>query len=122
MEVIISGYGKMGKMVESVLAQRGITLAMATEAVLSVPHDIASRCVCIDFTTPDAICNNYPFLAKRFKAVVIGTTGWNHIKDEVIECFKREGTPMIYASNFSGGVNLLFAAVDFLTQKMAFTG
>ena len=122
MEVIISGYGKMGKMVESVLAQRGITLAMATEDVLSVPHDIASRCVCIDFTTPDAICNNYPFLAKHFKAVVIGTTGWNHIKDEVIECFKREGTPMIYASNFSVGVNLLFAAVDFLTQKMALTG
>jgi 4-hydroxy-tetrahydrodipicolinate reductase len=67
--------------------------------------------VCIDFTTPEAFRNNYPFIAKNFKAAVIGTTGWNDIKADVIKAFEDAGTPMIYASNFSLGVNALFAAI-----------
>ncbi|MCD8313897.1 MAG: 4-hydroxy-tetrahydrodipicolinate reductase, partial [Bacteroidales bacterium] len=54
-----------------------------------------------------------------FKAAVIGTTGWNDIQNEVIEYFTNAGTTLIYASNFSIGVNILFAAADFISRKMA---
>lgn len=111
MKVVISGYGKMGHMVEKVLQEKGIDLVLASEDIAAVSKDVAGECVCIDFTTPDAIRKNYPVLAANFKAVVIGTTGWNDIKDEVVACFEKEGTPLIYASNFSIGVNVLFAAV-----------
>ena len=50
MKVIISGYGKMGHMVEEVLLAAGIEPVCATEDVCSVPEDIAKQCVCIDFT------------------------------------------------------------------------
>lgn len=112
MKIVISGYGKMGHMVEGVLKRRGIELACATEDVCSVPDELASECVCIDFTTPDAFRANYPVIARKFKAVVVGTTGWNDIKDEVVGTFMKEGTAMVYASNFSIGVNALFAAVQ----------
>lgn len=112
MKVIISGYGKMGHMVEAVLQKRGIQLACATEDVCSVPKETAAECVCIDFTTPDAFRANYPFLAANFKAVVVGTTGWNDIKDKVFEAFASAGTTLIWASNFSIGVNAFFAAVE----------
>lgn len=112
MKVIISGYGKMGHMVEEALKHRGIELALATEDVCNVPRDLAKECVCIDFTTPDAFRANYPVIAGLFKAVVVGTTGWYDIKDDVFAAFEKEGTPLVWASNFSIGVNAFFAAVE----------
>ena len=101
----------MGHMIEKVLARQGIELAAATEDVCSTPQALAKECVCIDFTFPQSFRANYKFLADNFKAVVVGTTGWEDIKEEVIGYFQKKGTPMIYASNFSIGVNALFAAV-----------
>ena len=101
----------MGHMIEKVLTRQGIELAAATEDVCATPPELAAECVCIDFTFPQSFRANYKFLADNFKAVVVGTTGWEDIKEEVIGYFKKKGTPMIYASNFSIGVNALFAAV-----------
>ena len=112
MKIIISGYGKMGRMVESVLAGKGIELACATEDVCAVDPALAKECVCIDFTTPAAFRKNYKFLADNFKAVVIGTTGWDDICSEVEDYFRSRGTTMIHSSNFSIGVNAVFAAVE----------
>lgn len=112
LKVIISGYGKMGHMVEKVLQERGIPLALATEDVQSVDPALAKECVCIDFTTPDTFRANYPFIAQHFKAAVVGTTGWNDIRADVTRAFEAAGTPMVHASNFSLGVNALFAAVS----------
>ncbi len=112
MKVIISGYGKMGHMVEEVLLDRGIELVQASEDVCATPAEVAKECVCIDFTTPQAFRNNYRFLAEHFKAVVVGTTGWNDIYDEVCSCFLAAGTPMIHSANFSIGVNAVFAALE----------
>ncbi len=112
----------MGRMIEQVLAQRGIECAGVSEDIASFDSNIAAESVCIDFTTPAAIHTNYKVLADKFKATVIGTTGWNDIKDEVKQYFEQAGKTMIYSSNFSVGVNLLFAAVDYLTKKMAVNG
>ena len=112
MKVIISGYGKMGHMVEAALQRRGIELVCASEDVCSIPQDVAKECVCIDFTTPEAFRANYKTLAANFKAVVVGTTGWNDICADVFGAFEAAGTPMIWASNFSIGVNAFFAAVE----------
>lgn len=112
MKVIISGYGKMGHMVEESLSRRGIELALATEDICGVAPELAKECVCIDFTTPEAFRANFKTIAKLYKAVVVGTTGWYDIKDEVFAAFENEGTPMIWASNFSIGVNAFFAAVQ----------
>ncbi|MCQ2183359.1 MAG: 4-hydroxy-tetrahydrodipicolinate reductase [Bacteroidales bacterium] len=112
MKVIISGYGKMGHMVEAALKRRGVEPVLATEDVCSVPREIAGGCVCIDFTTPEAFRANYKSMAALFKAVVVGTTGWYDIKHEVFAAFEEAGTPLVWASNFSIGVNAFFAAVE----------
>lgn len=122
MKVVISGYGKMGHMIEAELNRRGIEVAGASEDITAFDPEIAKDCVCIDFTVPQAIRANYPVLAKNFKAVVIGTTGWDDIKSDVISCFEQNGTTMIYASNFSVGVNMFFAMAENLSRLMAKTG
>ena len=111
MKVIISGYGKMGHMVEAVLQRRGIELVCASEDICAIPKEVAKECVCIDFTTPEAFRANYRTLAANFKAVVVGTTGWNDIKADVFDAFEKAGTPMIWGSNYSVGVIALFAGV-----------
>ena len=112
MKVVISGYGKMGHMIEGVLKRRGIELACASEDVCAVPVELAKECVVIDFTTPEAFRANYKTIADNFKAAVIGTTGWYDISEEVFDAFRQAQTPLIWASNFSIGVNAFFAAVE----------
>jgi len=116
MKIIISGYGRMGHMIENVLIHKNIEIAAITEDVCSVDPALAKECVCIDFTTPDSLKANYKFLADNFKAVVIGTTGWDDIAIDVINYFYASGTPMIYSSNFSIGVNAMFFAVEKVSQ------
>lgn len=99
-------------MVEASLAERGIELVLATDDVCSVDDALASGCVCIDFTTPDAFMANYPEIARKFKAAVVGTTGWYDIREDVFEAFRSRGKTLVWASNFSIGVNAFFAAVQ----------
>lgn len=122
MKVVISGYGRMGHMVESALEAKGIECAGASEDIAAFDKALAAECVCIDFTTPDAFRANYKALADNFKAVVIGTTGWNDIKDEVIGYFESKGTPMIYSSNYSVGVNVISAAVGLVAKYLGQAG
>ncbi|MDE5733361.1 MAG: 4-hydroxy-tetrahydrodipicolinate reductase [Bacteroidales bacterium] len=122
MKLFVSGYGKMGKMVEKIILSRNIEYAGWSESVRETDPELAKECVCIDFTTPDAFRSNYRFLAEHFKAVVVGTTGWSDIKDEVISYFEKCGTPMIWATNFSIGVNVFFAVADAVSKMLGQTG
>lgn len=119
MKLFISGYGKMGKMIEKIILSKGIEYAGWTEAVTETDPALAKECVCIDFTTPAAFRENYRFLAENFKAVVVGTTGWADIRDEVVAYFEKCGTPMIWATNFSVGVNVFFAVTDYVSKLLA---
>ena len=122
MKLYISGYGKMGRMIEKIILSRGLDYAGWTEAVTETDPALAKECVCIDFTTPAAFRENYKFLAENFKAVVVGTTGWADIRAEVVGYFEKCGTPMIWASNFSIGVNVFFAVTDYVSRMLGMTG
>lgn len=122
MKFLISGYGKMGKMIERIILSKGLEYAGWSESVTETDPALAKECVCIDFTTPAAFRANYRFLAENFKAVVVGTTGWSDIKDEVISYFEKCGTTMIWASNFSVGVNVFFAVTDHISKILGQTG
>ena len=122
MKIFISGYGKMGRMVEKVVFARGLEYAGWSEAVCETDKALAKECVCIDFTVPDAFRANYRFLAENFKAVVVGTTGWYDIKDEVFAYFEKCGTTLVWASNFSIGVNVFFAMAEHVSAILKETG
>ena len=122
MEIFISGYGRMGKMIEGVLQSRGLTCSGKSEDIVSVDKEVAKRSICIDFTTPDAFRANYKFIAENFAAAVVGTTGWYDISGEIFGYFEKCNTPLIWGSNFSVGVNVLSAAVDLVSKLLAKNG
>ena len=108
----------MGRMIEKIILSRGLEYAGWSEAVTETAPSLARECVCIDFTTPDAFKANYRFLAENFKAVVVGTTGWADIRDEVVAYFEKCGTVLIWATNFSVGVNVMFAVTDYMSRLL----
>ena len=112
----------MGRMIEGIILLRGLEYAGWSESVKDTDPSLAKECVCIDFTTPDAFRANYRFLAENFKAVVVGTTGWADIREEVVSYFEKCGTPMIWASNFSIGVNVFFALVEQVSKVLGAAG
>lgn len=122
MKIVISGYGKMGRMIEKIVAERGLDYAGWSEDIASFDRDTAKDCVCIDFTTPEAFRNNYKAIAENFRAAVVGTTGWYDIKEEVFAYFEKCGTTLVWASNFSIGVIALTAAVGRVSEILAKAG
>lgn len=112
----------MGHMVESVLADKGIECAGKSEDIQTVDKALSKECVCIDFTVPDAFRANYKYIAENFKAAVVGTTGWYDIADEVFAYFEKCKTPLVWASNFSVGVNVFSAAVEIVSSLLGKAG
>lgn len=119
MTYVLSGYGRMGKMVEKTLLERGLSCVGASEDIQSFDPHVAAQSICIDFTTPAAFMENYRFLADHFKGVVVGTTGWDTVADQVTAYFQKQGTPLIYAANFSIGVNILYKMTTLLAALTA---
>jgi 4-hydroxy-tetrahydrodipicolinate reductase len=119
MKIVLNGYGKMGKQVESILLQRGHTV----EAVCEDSEQLASLTpgdsVCIDFTAPDAFIKNYKFIADNFKGAVVGTTGWYKLLPDVKNYFTLKNKKLVYGTNFSVGVNILFEIIDYASLLLS---
>ncbi|MGB9696935.1 MAG: 4-hydroxy-tetrahydrodipicolinate reductase [Ignavibacteria bacterium] len=122
MEVVLVGTGKMGKEIEKVLLQRGHTIRMRINRTEDLERLDVQDCICIDFTTPAAFKRNYRIIAEKFSGVVVGTTGWEEIREAVFEHFKRSGRSLIYASNFSIGMNIYFDVIELASQLMFGSG
>lgn len=111
MNIVLIGYGKMGKTIESILLQRGHTVILAIDVENQqdfTKENITKADVAIEFTSPHSAYDNVMKLLSFNIPVVCGSTGWLQKFDEVKKyCEKQNGT-LLYASNFSVGVNIFF--------------
>ena len=111
MKAIIIGYGKMGREIERILAERGheVTLVVDQDNVSDLTAENLARAdVAIEFTTPSTAYGNIRKCLECGAAVVSGTTGWTERLPELQELCRERGGAMFYASNYSLGVNLMF--------------
>ena len=113
-------YGNMLKAIAELPAESCLEIMKAISAHVEGRHFEFSNPILRAWFTD--MLETFKRDAENFKAVVVGTTGWNDIKDEVIAYFEKCGTPMIYASNFSIGVNVFFAVTDFISSLLGKTG
>ncbi len=108
------GFGKMGQEVAGLVQQRGheITARFDIGNPLNVTTNVDSIDVFIEFTHPEAVVENVRTVAQLQKPLVVGTTGWNEQLTEVEKIVKDSQIGLIYASNFSLGMNLFFKIVE----------
>ena len=117
MNIALLGYGKMGKTIERLALKRGHTIVYKS-TIDSSEGSFDQADVAIEFSTPEAAVENIKRCFQNGIPVVSGTTGWLEKYSEVIKfCEDRNGS-LIYASNFSVGVNLFFKLNEQLAELM----
>jgi 4-hydroxy-tetrahydrodipicolinate reductase len=112
--ILLVGYGKMGKMVESLAGEYGCEVAGIVDPLLGSETVDSSRWngidVAVDFSSPDAVVGNASALARRRMSVVIGTTGWGSREAELRQRIGDAEVGIVAAPNFSTGV-VVFEAI-----------
>src|SRR3989338_10711878 len=119
MKIAIIGYGKMGHEIERIARLKGISVqslidpndSAATHKTID-ENSMKNVDVCIDFTRPDAVIESINRISRFKKNIVIGTTGWHDKLDEARDIVKKNNIGLIYASNFSIGVNIFFRIIE----------
>jgi 4-hydroxy-tetrahydrodipicolinate reductase len=122
MKIALIGYGKMGHAIEEIALQRGheIVLKIGIENIQdNTIENIKKADVAIEFTGPEIAYDNVIRCLDAGVPVVSGSTGWLQRFDEAkAHCIKKNGA-LLYASNFSVGVNIFFAINKKLAELMA---
>ena len=113
MILLILGRGKTGTLVAELARQRGHEVrvlggAENRNAAGLTPHALRDVAVVIDFTTPQAVLENVTACVHARKNIVVGTTGWYDQLPRIREVVAQSGVGLLYASNFSVGVNVFF--------------
>jgi 4-hydroxy-tetrahydrodipicolinate reductase len=113
--LLIGAAGRMGKTVlDLAQSDREIEIAAQCDLGDAVEPAMTNCDVAIDFSQADSIDEICRAALKYGKPLVVGTTGHSQQQRKTIE-ETAHSVPIVLASNFSVGVNVLF----WLTQKAA---
>ncbi|MBI2653849.1 4-hydroxy-tetrahydrodipicolinate reductase [Candidatus Woesearchaeota archaeon] len=119
MNIAIVGYGRMGHEIEKIAKAKGIDVVSiidpnASDATHREINEDSMQDVdvCIDFTTPNSVIDSIQKISKFRKNIVVGTTGWYDKLEEARKIVNQSNIGLIYASNFSIGVNVFFKIVE----------
>lgn len=118
MKILLVGYGKMGKIIETIALERGHTIAGKIDIDNQRDLDTAHADVAIEFSRPEAAYDNVRRCLERKIPVVCGTTGWLDQKPEIEKLCLKMDSAFFYASNYSLGVNIFFKVNEFLAKMM----
>jgi len=130
MNIALIGYGKMGKMIERVALEQGLTIAVIVDPYASetssgikisksiTEADFSSVDAAIEFTQPDTAAANLIALAERNIPTVTGTTGWHDRMNEVRKAVEKAKSSLLWASNFSIGVHLFYRIAWYAAELM----
>lgn len=121
MNIALVGYGKMGRIIETVAQSRGhnIVLRIDLENAADLNADNISKAdVAIEFTGPHSAFGNLKTCMDLGIPTVSGSTGWLDDYPAIEKkCTDKNGS-FLYASNFSVGVNIFFEINKRLAQLM----
>lgn len=122
-KVALLGYGKMGKTIESLIEKNYPDISVAFRISSANMHELTSTNlsavdVAIEFSNPDAALKNIMTCFEANVPVVCGTTGWQDQLNIVKQLCIDKNYSLLYASNFSIGVNIFFELNKKLSSLM----
>lgn len=110
----------MGKAIEKIAIERGHMIAATFDSKNKFLGDNTEHIdVAIEFSRPDLAVNHIKKCIDAQIPIVTGTTGWFEQLDEITSYLNNSNGSLLYASNFSIGVNIFFAINRKLSQLMA---
>lgn len=120
--IALLGYGKMGKAIEFIALQKGHSIGLKIDADNLhefTPENIRTCDVAIEFTSPHSAIHNIKQCIDAGIPVISGSTGWMDKWEEVKKYCEQKNGGLLYASNFSIGVNIFFEINKKLAALMA---
>lgn len=118
MNIALLGYGKMGQVIESLAKAAGHNIVFkSTSKTSEGQFELAD--VAIEFSTPEAAIKNIRLCFESKIPVVCGTTAWLDHWDEMVALCQAHNGTLVYASNFSIGVQVFFELQRYLAQIMS---
>jgi 4-hydroxy-tetrahydrodipicolinate reductase len=121
----IVGYGKMGKLIESLAPEYGFEVRAkfsggSNPGGSGLSHEtLRGIDVAVEFTTPVAAPVNVQRLAVLGVNSVVGTTGWFEQLPAVREAVVSAKSGLVWAPNFSVGMNVFLQAVTLAAALLA---
>jgi 4-hydroxy-tetrahydrodipicolinate reductase len=125
MKLALVGYGKMGRMIDGLSAQYGFETVLRLDEFNNAAgagmtkENFAGVDVAIEFSTPETAIGNIERLAALGVNTVVGTTGWLKELARARSAVERAGTGLVWAPNFSVGVNVFERIVAEAARLMA---
>ena len=109
MKIALLGYGKMGQLIASVAESRGHEIVLKINLGDSIDTEILRDAdMAIDFSAPEVALEHIYTCFEVNTPLVVGTTGWyGDIQKVKNDCLARNNS-LLYGSNFSVGVNIMF--------------
>lgn len=121
MNIALLGYGKMGRIIEKLAIERGHTIVLKIDAFNKeelTTKNLRAADVAIDFSQPDSVLSNIDACFEAKVPIVVGTTGWyGNLQNVKNQCLSGNHS-VLYASNFSIGVNVFFFVNKVLSKIM----
>jgi 4-hydroxy-tetrahydrodipicolinate reductase len=121
MRILLIGYGKMGQAIEGVAFKRGHQIVGKID--INNGEDLknfnsSNTDAAIEFTHPSSAFANAKAGIELGIPLVVGTTGWLDKKPEIEQLVKKLNGSFCYSSNYSIGVNIFWAANEYLAKLM----
>lgn len=113
MKIALLGTGKMGSLIQSTALQQNHQII--SQASTSDLLDLENADVCIDFSHASQVPKIVQKCILLKKPIVIGSTGWNTISDQIKKEIQASGIGCVASANFSIGIFL----VEHLTKSLA---
>lgn len=118
MKVALLGYGKMGKIIERILLERGHEVVLKKTSTTTF-DGLKNADVAIDFSLPSVAVTNISECLTSGIPVISGTTGWLEEYPKMVSLCQEKNGAFLYGSNFSLGVNLFFQLNENLAKMMS---
>ena len=125
MRLAIVGYGKMGRMIDQLAPEYGLKVGLKLDIDNNAAYEGLTKenfegiDVAIEFSTPEVALENIVRLAALGVNTVVGTTGWTANLDRAKAAVEEHGTGLIWAPNFSVGVNVFSRLVSEAARLLA---
>jgi 4-hydroxy-tetrahydrodipicolinate reductase len=121
-KIALIGYGKMGRAIEAIAIQKGHTVVLKIDADNQDEFTAGNlqKCdVAIEFTSPHSAIENIKKCIDAGTPVVSGSTGWLEKWEDIKRYCEEKNGSLLYASNYSIGVNIFFEVNKKLAALMA---
>lgn len=112
MNILLVGYGKMGKMIEELAAEQGsrVVRALDVEDIATLQEMGKVADVVMDFSSPAALPQICEYVGRTGTPLVCGTTGHNDVQTDMLKQAATKA-PVLYSANYSLGIAVMRRAL-----------